>query len=496
MSIRIVVNEFTVLQSEYLLQAKILPHASTLYEKLLASHTVRRLDPAGETLLLYIDRTVLNEYTSPQAFTALRDAGRRVWRPEAALGVVDHVNPTAPDRSGAMADAGGARQNAYFAENCRDFGIELFDLLHPLQGIEHVVMPELGLVLPGMVIAAGDSHTSTYGAFGCLGFGIGTSDIEHYLATQTLIYRRLRAMRVTVTGRLAPGVTAKDLVMALIERIGAAGATGYAVEFAGPGIQALSVEGRMTICNMAVEAGARGVVMAPDDKIFADLATRPRAPKGALWDQALAHWRRLKSDDGARFDREITLPTEMIQPMVSWGTSPDQAAPIGALIPDPERESDPDRKRDMIRALAYMGLQPGQRLDEIKIDRAFIGSCTNARLEDLREAAALLRGRRIAAGVRAMVVPGSSAVRRAAESEGLDRVFIEAGFEWRQSGCSMCLAMNDDVLAPGERCASSTNRNFEGRQGTGGRTHLMSPPMVAAAALAGHLCDSRRWETQ
>ncbi len=464
----------------------------TLYDKLVDSHTVRRLDEAGQRVLLYIDRTVLNEYTSPQAFTALREAGRPVWRPGAALGTVDHVNPTAALRTTHMPDAGAARQVAYFTENCRDFGIELFDVLHPMQGIEHVVMPEIGLVLPGMVIAAGDSHTTTYGAFGSLGFGIGTSDIEHYLATQTLVYRRLKPMRVIVEGALSPGVAAKDIVMALIRKIGASGATGYAIEFSGAAISALGVEGRMTICNMAVECGARGALIAPDERVFEYLRHRPRAPKADMWDLALARWRNLRSDPDARFDREITLDADEIAPMVSWGTSPDQAAPIGGRVPDPAEEPDPGRRRDIERALAYMGLEPGTLLSDIPIERAFIGSCTNARIEDLREAAAILRGRHVAPGVRAMAVPGSSSVKRQAESEGLDQIFIAAGFEWRQSGCSMCLAMNDDILASGERCASSTNRNFEGRQGAGGRTHLMSPAMVAAAAIHGRLSDSRQ----
>lgn len=470
--------------------------ARTLYDKLVDAHTVRRLDDAegpGASVLLYIDRTVLNEYTSPQAFSGLRAAGRWVWRPEAALAVVDHVNPTAAERVAAMPDPGGARQVAYFDANCRDFGIELLDVLHPLQGIEHVVAPEQGFVLPGMIVAAGDSHTTTYGALGALGFGIGTSDIEHYLATQTLVYRRMKTLRVTVSGVLSPGVTAKDVVMALIRRIGADGATGYAVEFAGPAVAAMSVEGRMTICNMAVECGARGVVMAPDRTVLDYLADKPRAPKGELWAAACAHWATLHSDDGAVFDREVALDAAGIEPMVTWGTSPDQAGPVGGRVPDPAAEPDPARRRDMVRALAYMDLAPGTSLAAIPIQRAFIGSCTNARLSDLREAAALVRGRRVAPGVQAMVVPGSSSVRRAAEAEGLDRIFRDAGFEWRQSGCSMCLAMNDDVLAPGERCASSTNRNFEGRQGAGGRTHLMSPAMVAAAAIAGHLTDSRRF---
>lgn len=467
--------------------------ARTLYDKLVDSHHVRSLDEQGDQLLLYVDRTVLNEYTSPQAFTGLREAGRPVWRPQAALGTVDHVNPTAALRTDKMPDAGAARQTAYFAENCRDFGIEIFDVLHPLQGIEHVVMPEIGLVMPGMVIAAGDSHTTTYGALGALGFGIGTSDIEHYLATQTLVYKRLKTMRVTVDGELAPGVRSKDIVMALIEAIGASGATGYAIEFQGPVIRSLSVEARMTMCNMAVECGARGALVAPDDKVVTYLAGKARAPKGALWDAAIEAWQALKSDEEATFDKEVTLSAADIAPMVTWGTSPDQAVGITQNVPDPSTETDPDRRRDMERALAYMGLQAGQRVDAITIQRAFIGSCTNARIEDLRDAARILDGRKVAVGVKAMVVPGSSSVRRQAEAEGLDRIFKSAGFEWRQSGCSMCLAMNDDILASGERCASSTNRNFEGRQGAGGRTHLMSPAMVAASAIAGHLADARQF---
>ncbi|WP_333585500.1 3-isopropylmalate dehydratase large subunit [Phenylobacterium sp.] len=466
----------------------------TLYDKLVDAHTVARLDADGATVLLYVDRSVLNEYTSPQAFTGLREAGREVWRPERLLGVVDHVNATAPVRTAEMPDTGGAEQVAYFSRNCRDFGIELFDILHPNQGIEHVVAPELGLILPGMVVAAGDSHTTTYGAFGALGFGIGTSDIEHMLATSTVVYRRLQPMKVEVEGRLPVGVTAKDVVMALISRIGADGAAGYAIEFCGDTIEALSVEGRMTLCNMAVECGARGALAAPDDKVIAYLSGLPRAPKGDLWDAAVASWRQLKADAGAVYARQEVLRAEEIEPMVTWGTSPDQAVSVLGRVPDPAAEATPSRRRDAARALEYMGLEPGASLESIRIDRAFIGSCTNARIEDLREAAAVLRGRKVAAGVRAMVVPGSTAVRRQAEAEGLDQVFLAAGFEWRQSGCSMCLAMNDDVLAPGERCASSTNRNFEGRQGAGGRTHLMSPAMVAAAAIAGRLADVRRRE--
>lgn len=465
-------------------------HAKTLYDKHIDSHTVCTLDDAGH-VLLYIDRQVLNEYTSPQAFSGLREARRRVWRPSASLAVVDHVNPTAPNRVATMPDAGGARQVAYLGENCSDFGIELFDVLDKRQGIEHVVAPEQGFILPGMVVAAGDSHTTTYGALGAFGFGIGTSEIEHLLATQTLVYKRLESMRVTVTGALGPGVVSKDIIMALIERIGAAGATGYAIEFCGPTIDALSVEARMTICNMAVEAGARGAFMAPDDKVFAYLKDKPRAPRGTLWDQAMDGWQRLYSDPDAQFDREVRIDASQLQPMVTWGTSPDQAAPIDGVVPDPQQQPDLILRRDLQRALSYMGLEAGQPLKGIAIDHAFIGSCTNARIEDLRQVAEVVKRRKVASHVRAMIVPGSTAVRQQAEAEGLAQIFLDAGFEWRQSGCSMCLAMNDDVLRPGNRCASSTNRNFEGRQGAGARTHLMSPAMVAAAAIAGHLTDLR-----
>lgn len=463
----------------------------TLYEKIIDAHTVCALDDAGR-VLLYVDRTILNEYTSPQAFSSLRAAGRKVWNPAAALMVVDHVNSTSPHRTADMPDAGAARQAAYFADNARDFGIELIDVLDPRQGIEHVVAPEQGLVLPGMVVAAGDSHTTSYAALGALGFGIGTSDIEHYLATQTLIYRRLKTMRITLNGRAGLGVTAKDMVMEVIRRIGADGAVGHAVEFDGPVLKALSVEGRMTLANMIVEAGARGAVMAPDTKVFRHIERRPRAPRGALWDRALEAWTRLASDPEAPFDRAFGLDVAEVAPMVTWGTSPDQAAVVTDRIPSPDWERDPARRRSAERALAYMGLTPGMPLDAIPISHAFIGSCTNARIEDLRDAARVLKGRKVAPGVRAIIVPGSTAVRVQAEAEGVAEVFRQAGFEWRQSGCSMCLAMNDDVLAPGDRCASSTNRNFEGRQGAGARTHLMSPAMVAAAAVTGRITDVRR----
>ncbi|OCT29834.1 3-isopropylmalate dehydratase large subunit [Pseudomonas putida] len=463
----------------------------TLYDKHLDAHTVCTLDDQGH-VLLYIDRQVANEYTSPQAFSGLREAGRQVWRPACTLAVVDHVNPTAPERIATMPDAGGALQVSYFEQNCRDFGIELFDVLDKRQGIEHVVAPEQGFILPGMVVAAGDSHTTTYGALGAFGFGIGTSEIEHLLATQTLVYKRLKTLRVTVTGELGAGLVSKDIIMQLIRRIGASGATGYAIEFTGPTISALSVEARMTICNMAVEAGARGAFMAPDQKVYDYLADKPRAPKGERWEQAVQNWRdTLFSDPGAQFDLEVALDVGELAPMVTWGTSPDQAAPIDQQVPDPLHEPDLIRRQDLQRALRYMDLTPGMQLDQIPISHAFIGSCTNARIEDLRDAARVVRGRQVAAGVRAMIVPGSTQVREQAEREGLAQLFVDAGFEWRQSGCSMCLAMNDDVLSPGDRCASSTNRNFEGRQGAGARTHLMSPAMVAAAAVSGHLVDVR-----
>ncbi|MAU21623.1 MAG: 3-isopropylmalate dehydratase large subunit [Martelella sp.] len=467
--------------------------ARTLYDKIIDSHRIQMpdsVDGAQEEILLYIDRTVLNEYTSPQAFSGLREAGRRVRRPQSALGVVDHVNSTDPARKKAAADEESRRQIEYFISNGKEFGIEIFDILDPRQGIEHVVLPELGWVLPGMVIAAGDSHTTTYGAFGSVGFGIGTSDIEHLLATQTLKYRRLKNMRVRFEGSLAPGLTSKDMIMALIRQIGADGAIGYALEMTGPAISGLEVEARMTMCNMAVECGARVALMEPDGKVFEHIAGRQRAPCGEALEAARSAWAELASDADACFDAEIVVETSRIEPMVSWGISPDQASVISDTVPDPAVL--PEHERGGARAaIEYMGLTPGMPLSEIRIDRAFIGSCTNARLSDLREAAGILRGRRVAPHVRAMVSPGSSTVRREAEAEGLDRVFLDAGFEWRESGCSMCLAMNDDVLAPGERCASSTNRNFRGRQGAGGRTHLMSPAMVAAAAVAGHLANVR-----
>ena len=466
----------------------------TLYEKLIDQHLVRKLDDEGH-VLLYIDRSILNEYTSPQAFSGLRDHQRLVRNPGTILLNVDHVNPTRPERDEAMTDAGGQLQVDYFRQNAAHFGIELFDVLDPRQGIEHVVAHEQGLVMPGMVIAAGDSHTTTYGAFGALGFGIGTSEIEHLLATQTLIYRTLKTMLVTVSGELPFGCSAKDIIMALIEQIGASGATGFAIEFAGVAIEALSMEGRMTLCNMAVEAGARGAIIAPDEKVFAYIAGKPQMPTGELWQQAVAEWRDLRSDADARFDSRIAINCSDLEPKVTWGISPDQASAITGHVPDPAQETDAVKQQTLRSALQYMGLEPGMPLAEIAITHAFIGSCTNGRIEDLRAAAAIIDGHKIAPHVRGIIVPGSTQVRQQAEAEGLAAIFVNAGFEWRQSGCSMCLAMNEDVLAPGDRCASGTNRNFPGRQGAGARTHLMSPAMVAAAAIAGHLVDVRKFMT-
>lgn len=462
--------------------------AKTLYDKLCESHQVKRIDE--ETILLYVDFHIMNEYTSPQAFAGLHEAGRKVWNPKAHLALVDHVNPTRPIASiDEVEDEGGRLQIKTQLENCQRHGIELIDLFDPRQGIEHIVVPENGYVWPGMVVACGDSHTTTYGAFGALGFGIGTSEIEHVLATQTLVYKKLKNMRVTVDGDLPFGCTAKDIIMTVIQKIGAAGASGYAIEFAGSAISALSVEARMTICNMAVEAGARAALIAPDDKVIEYLRGKPRAPDAKDWEAAEASWRLLASDPDANFDKDVAIAANTFAPMVTWGTSPDQASAVTGKIPPPDKPSD-------ARALDYMALKPGMRLQDIRIDRAFIGSCTNSRIEDLRLAAKILRGRKIAGHVTAIVVPGSKAVRAQAEAENLDKVFLEAGFEWRGSGCSMCLAMNDDVAGDGERCASSTNRNFEGRQGRGARTHLMSPQMVAAAAVTGHLTDVRNLDLE
>jgi 3-isopropylmalate/(R)-2-methylmalate dehydratase large subunit len=469
----------------------------TLYQKLVDSHTVATLD--DQHVLLYADLHIMNEYTSPQAFNGLTARGLKVLRPQQQLGVVDHVIPTHPVPTAARVITlhEPARQAGNFAENCARHGILLFGVNDPRQGIEHVVAPESGLIRPGMVVLCGDSHTTTYGAFGALGFGIGTSEIEHVLATQTLVYRVANSMRIQVDGRLPAGTTAKDLVLYIVARIGAQGARGYAVEYAGTAIRALSAEGRMTLCNMTVEAGARAALIAPDEITFAYMREHPGNLDPRAMERAVAGWRELRTDGHAVFDRDLRFAAADIAPHVTWGTSPDQAIPIDGVIPSPvSSRNDAAAALDAAgeRALDYIGLAPGDRLEGTPIDRVFIGSCTNGRIEDLRAAAAVVRGARVAPTVRAMVVPGSGAVRRQAEQEGLDAIFRQAGFEWRQPGCSMCLAMNDDVLGPGERCASTTNRNFEGRQGRDGRTHLMSPAMAAAAAIAGYITDVRKME--
>ncbi len=463
----------------------------TLFDKIWDSHVVDVQEDG--TCLLYIDRHLVHEVTSPQAFAGLRQAGRKVRRPDATLAVPDHNVPTT-DRSRGIPDPTSRLQVETLRRNCEEFGITLFDMDDPRQGIVHVIGPEEGFTLPGTTIVCGDSHTSTHGAFGALAFGIGTSEVEHVLATQTLLQKKPRTMRIRVEGELGFGVTAKDVILGIIGRIGTAGGTGHVIEYAGPVIRGLSMEGRMTVCNMSIEAGARAGLIAPDETTFAYLRGRPMAPKGALWEQAVAYWRTLPSDPGARYDREVVIDASELEPLVTWGTSPQDVVPITGRVPDPRAERDDKRRAAMERALAYMGLEPGTPMEEIRIDTVFIGSCTNARIEDLRLAAEVVRrsGRRVADHVRALVVPGSGLVKQQAEEEGLDRIFREAGFEWREPGCSMCLAMNNDRLAPGERCASTSNRNFEGRQGKGGRTHLVSPAMAAAAALTGRLTDVRR----
>ncbi len=462
----------------------------TLFEKIWDSHVVEQQEDG--TCLLYIDRHLVHEVTSPQAFEGLRQTGRRVRRPDAALAVPDHNVPTT-DRSKGITDETSRIQVETLEKNCEEFGIQLFDTTDIRQGIVHVIGPEQGFTLPGTTIVCGDSHTSTHGAFGALAFGIGTSEVEHVLATQTLLQKRPKTMRIRVEGELPLGVTAKDVILAIIGRIGTAGGTGHVIEYAGEVIRGLSMEGRMTVCNMSIEAGARAGLVAPDDKTFAYLMGRPMAPKGALWEQAVTFWRSLPSDEGARYDREVVLDASEIEPLVTWGTSPQDVAPISGRVPDPAEESDPQRRAAMERALAYMGLEPGTPITEIRIDTVFIGSCTNARLEDLRTVARLVEGRKVAPHIRALVVPGSGLVKHRAEEEGIDRILVEAGFEWREPGCSMCLAMNPDKLSPGERCASTSNRNFEGRQGKGGRTHLVSPAMAAAAAIEGRFADVRKF---
>ncbi len=459
---------------------------STLYEKIWESHVVD--ERPGEPALLYVDLHVVHEVTTPQAFESLRLAGRTVRRPELTIATMDHNVPTEP---GPVRDLVAKAQLDALAQNCADFGVPLNATGSGAEGIVHVMAPELGLVQPGMTIVCGDSHTSTLGAFGALAFGIGTSEVEHVLATQTLLQARSKTMRITFTGELPFGVTPKDMVLGAIGRIGVAGGVGSVIEFAGPAIEALSMEGRMTICNMTIEGGARAGMIAPDDTTFAYLEGRPGAPSGAAWEQALDGWRRLRTDEGAAFDREVEVDVSALIPQITWGTNPGMVAPIDGSVPDPASYDDPADREAVERALHYMGLEPGTPFTEISIERVFIGSCTNSRIEDLRAAASVASGRRVAEGVRAMVVPGSAKVKRQAEDEGLDRVFLTAGFEWREAGCSMCLGMNPDILAAGERCASTSNRNFEGRQGAGGRTHLLSPTMAAAAAIAGHFTDVR-----
>jgi 3-isopropylmalate/(R)-2-methylmalate dehydratase large subunit len=464
----------------------------TLLDKVWDAHVVRELED-GRTLL-YIDRHLVHEVTSPQAFEGLRLAGRSVRRPDLTFATVDHNVPTSPNRHLPIADPLARQQVETLRSNAAAFGVPLFDFDSGRQGIVHVIGPELGLTLPGTTIVCGDSHTSTHGAFGALAFGIGTSEVEHVLATQCLAQAKPRAMRVNLTGVLSPGVTAKDVALALMRRLGVNGGTGYALEIAGPLIAQLSMEQRMTICNMSIEAGARSALIAPDQTTFAFLADRPHAPTGAAWDAAVARWTELKSDDEAQFDAEITIDVSTLAPLVTWGTRPDMVEPVTGRVPDPGAARSESDARAMERALAYMGLAPGTALEGVPIDRVFIGSCTNARLEDLRAAASVARGHKVNSRVRALVVPGSQQVKADAEREGLDRTFTDAGFEWREPGCSMCLGMNDDVLGEGERCASTSNRNFEGRQGRGGRTHLVSPAMAAAAAIEGRLTDVRQWE--
>jgi 3-isopropylmalate/(R)-2-methylmalate dehydratase large subunit len=464
----------------------------TLYDKIWDAHLVH--EAAGESSVLYIDRHLVHEVTSPQAFEGLRKAGRKPRRPDLALAVADHNVPT-KDRAKGITDPESAEQIATLENNAREFGIEYLKMDDIRQGIVHIVGPEQGWTLPGTTIVCGDSHTSTHGAFGALAFGIGTSEVEHVLATQTLLIPKSKNMRVTVNGDLPLGVTAKDMALAVIAKIGTAGGTGYVIEYAGEAVRALSMEGRMTLCNMTIEGGARAGLIAPDEITFAYVAGRPRAPKAGAFESALQYWKTLKSDDDAKFDVEIALDARDIVPMVTWGTSPEQALPVTGVVPDPGEIADDNARAGVERALAYMDLKPGTVLTDVKIDRVFIGSCTNGRIEDLRAAAAIAKGKKVASHVGAMVVPGSGLVKHQAEEEGLDQIFVAAGFEWREPGCSMCLAMNADKLAPGERCASTSNRNFEGRQGRGGRTHLMSPSMAAAAAIAGHLVDVRAFRS-
>jgi len=462
----------------------------TLYDKIWDDHLVAN-NPDG-TSLIYIDRHLVHEVTSPQAFEGLRINKRKVRAPERTLAVVDHNVPTT-DRSLPNPDPESAIQIATLAENTRDFGIEYYDPFDKRQGIVHIVGPEQGFTLPGMTIVCGDSHTSTHGAFGALAHGIGTSEVEHVLATQTLIQQKAKNMLVRVDGQLPPGVTAKDIILAIIGEIGTAGGTGHVIEYAGEAIRALSMEGRMTICNMSIEGGARAGLIAPDEKTFAYVKGRPRAPKGEAFDMALDYWKTLYSDEDAHYDKVVVLDAAKLPPIVSWGSSPEDVISVNGVVPNPDDIADENKRTSKWRALEYMGLKPGTKITDISIERVFLGSCTNGRIEDLRAAAKVVAGKKVAAGVNAMVVPGSGLVKEQAEQEGLDKIFKDAGFEWREPGCSMCLAMNPDKLKPQERCASTSNRNFEGRQGFKGRTHLVSPQMAAAAAIAGHFVDIREW---
>ncbi|MPZ39112.1 MAG: 3-isopropylmalate dehydratase large subunit [Rhizobiales bacterium] len=464
--------------------------ARTLYDKIWEDHLVDE-QPDG-TCLIYIDRHLVHEVTSPQAFEGLRLSGRKVRAPEKTLLVVDHNVPTT-DRSKPNPDPESAAQIAYLAENAKFFNLEYYNEFDKRQGIVHIIGPEQGFTLPGTTIVCGDSHTATHGAFGALAYGIGTSEVEHVLATQTLIQSKSKNMRAIVDGKLPDGVTAKDIILAIIGEIGTAGGTGYALEYAGEAIRALSMEGRMTVCNMSVEGGAKAGFIAPDEKAYAFVKDRPKSPKGKAWDQAMRYWETLRSDDGAHFDREIRLDAAKLPPLVTWGTSPEQVISITGCVPVPSEISDENKRRAAETSLQYMGLNGGEKITDIAINRVFIGSCTNGRIEDLRAAAKVAEGKAVREGVNAMIVPGSGLVKEQAESEGLDKIFVKAGFEWREPGCSMCLAMNPDKLAPGERCASTSNRNFEGRQGYKGRTHLVSPAMAAAAAIAGHFVDVREW---
>jgi 3-isopropylmalate/(R)-2-methylmalate dehydratase large subunit len=462
----------------------------TLFEKIWDAHVVR--EEPGEPTLLYIDLHLIHEVTTPQAFDGLRMTGRKVRRPDLTIATMDHNTPTWP-LSEPVVDPIAKEQLDALARNCAEFGIRLEDRFSPLQGIVHVIGPELGLTQPGMTVVCGDSHTSTHGALGALAFGIGTSEVEHVLATQTLPQRKPRPMEVRVDGELPTGVTGKDIVLGIIGRIGIGGGIGHVIEYTGSAIRGLSMEGRMTVCNMSIEGGARAGLVAPDDTTFAYVEGREHAPKGAAWEAALDSWRQLRTDPGAVYERTVVMESSDLVPHVTWGTNPGMVVPITGRVPDPAAAASDDDRRAIESALRYMDLRPLTAIEDIPLDRVFIGSCTNSRLEDLRAAADTVRGKKVHPRVRAMVVPGSHQVKVAAEQEGLDRVFVEAGFEWREAGCSMCLGMNPDILQPGERCASTSNRNFEGRQGKGGRTHLVSPPMAAAAAVAGHFVDVRDW---